>query len=140
MSGQQAILPDQGITSRMVALTKSQVDVATQESTTSTSYTNLSTTGPAITLSPGVTQDHMLVLYTTSGNTTAGSECYMSPAIAGGAASDSDASVCATANFGASEKIVLASAQTSGATHTPKYRASANSAVYKQRRTEGEPR
>lgn len=41
--------------SQWVQLTEEYADVSTQESTTSTSYTNLSTSGPAITIDTGTT-------------------------------------------------------------------------------------
>lgn len=140
MSGGQAVVTDQSITSRMVALTASQVDVATSETTTSTSYANLTTTGPAVTLSPGVAQNHLLLVKHREGE-PAGNGVYVSVAINGATALDQDGGrggwnttsmvAAGTGSF------LLAASQPTGATHTTKYKTGGGTLTSAERRLIG---
>ena len=132
-------IADQTVTSRMVDLTAQTAAVATSETTTSTSYTDLATAGPAVTLSPGVTQDHFLTLSSLLSNNTLDTAAIASVAIAGAAAVDADAAF-REGNANArvlSAKSVLAVAQTSGATHTMKFRAGGGTMAAQLRRIIG---
>lgn len=139
MSGGAFAIPDQSLTSRQIALIKSQVDIITDESTTSTSYANLTTIGPAITLSPGVTQTHLLTVASWIYVTNAGNAAYASVAIAGATASDADAAVAQwlIASSGKVANPIVAATQPSGSTHTMKYRATAFTADFLIRRLTG---
>ena len=111
--------------------------VATGETTTSTSYTDLATVGPAITLSPGRTTDQ-LILHAANCRTSAlGDSVAHSVAIAGAAASDADAhqhtSSTADAVVRASVHI-LALSVANGSTHTMKYRVGAGTGTFTERR------
>ncbi len=57
--------------------TRSTQDVATSETTTSTTYTDLATSGPAVTITPGRTTDQWISVSYVGGNTTAGDSYYM---------------------------------------------------------------
>lgn len=128
---------DQSILSSMVALTKSSVDVDTQQTTTSTSYVDLATVGPAITLTPGVTQTHYLIVGSELWHTTSNANTYHSVSVAGAAAADQDAAY----TFGTiglkSLRAVVASAVASGSTHTSKYRVVSGTGNYTLRRLLG---
>lgn len=129
-------IPDQLVTSRMADLTISEATVLTNETTTSTSYVDLTTVGPAVTLTPGVVQDHLLI-YTVACFTSSGG-ANSSISIAGAAASDNDLTQNNVVNqrmTGTSLK--LATAQASGATHTAKYRVSGGTGAFNQRRVVG---
>src|SRR5438132_1901438 len=53
---------DGSVGSRQVNLTKATADVAASETTTSTSYGDLTTVGPFVTLTPGVAQTHFVTV------------------------------------------------------------------------------
>lgn len=99
-------------------------NVATDETTTSLTYTDLATSGPAVTLSPGIATDQIILLRCVGGNNTASDTVKMSVAIAGASAVDADAATAALGNnavgFGSH---VRAAAVANASTHTAKYRA-----------------
>ena len=130
-------LQNQQITSAMVNLTAQTADVATQETTTSTSYTDLATGGPAVTLSPGVTQDQRLDVAGSIANGSAAAYSYMSIAIAAAAAADGDSARHAITTLLVSSRGTLATAVASGGVHTAKYRVTANTGTYAERRSMG---
>ena len=112
-------------------------DVTTSETTTSTSYTDLSTVGPAVTLTPGRTTDQMIVVsadgFTNSANNTA----HASVAIAGAAASDVNAWSVSAGSVSAGNRGSAATLSTSvanGSTHTMKYRVTAGTGTFGNRR------
>jgi len=137
-TGGLVVIANQSVLSRMVALTSSSADVATAETTTSTSYTNLATSGPANTLTSGVTQNH-LIHYNSAGFTTASGnvELRHSVAIAGATALDADSN---QVNTGANNEATsgghhaLAAAQASGAVHTSKYKVASGTCGWRTRR------
>lgn len=111
-------------------------DVATEETTSSTSYTDLATVGPAITLSPGRTTDQMLFISSvTQGVVNQSSLC--SVAIAGATALDADSIFNATestARAATTTRPILASGVANGGTHTMKYRVTGGTALWNRRR------
>lgn len=125
MPGGSSVIGNQTIVSRMVALTQSSVDVTTSQTTTSTSYTDLATTGPAVTLSSGVTQTNFLLVSATQGNTSGGFQNYASVAVNGATALDVDSYQGWTLGSDSVReglRAVVAASQASGNTHTMKYR------------------
>ena len=133
-------LQNQQITSAMVNLTHSTADVGTGETTTSTSYTDLATSGPAITLSPGVTQDHWISFSAWLSRSATASNSNMSISVAGAAADtggilrdDNDA----VGQPHTAERSRLATTQASGATHTTKYLTGAGTGQWQDRRVLG---
>lgn len=128
-------ISDQSVTSRMVDLTVATATVDTSETTTSTTYTDLTTAGPAITLSPGVTQDHLLII--SAGLTAGTANAWASVAIAGAAAADTDGAMNRATSRTMCAKQILATAQSSGATHTMKYKSEGGTATIQNRRIVG---
>ena len=110
--------------------TRSTQDVATSETTTSTSYTDLATSGPAVTLSPGRATDQLIALKAASSN-SASDHSFMSVAIAGVSAVDADAGRAVAAGP-ASHVIALAVAD--AATHTAKYKVNSGTGTFLNRR------
>lgn len=111
--------------------------VATQESTTSTSYTDLTTVGPSLTnLADG---QYIVAFGAAAGNDTAGSGARMSVSVNGAAASDTNSMIvsgAASANIpGLYVFKVTLSAAAGGGTNSlaVKYRAGANTAIFQQR-------
>lgn len=126
-------IDDQSIGSRELSLTVPTTDVVTQQTTTSTSYTDLATVGPAVTVSPGVTQEHLIMISAgVSSSTGAGAQA--SVAVAGGTPSVDDALSTQSTVLVRSTRVRLAAAQTNGATHTMKYLASSGTATFEGRR------
>ena len=117
--------------------TSSTADVVTDETTTSTSYTDLATSGPAVTLTPGVTATHLLLVAAEIRNQTDGQFCYASVAIAGAAASDNDAIDNGDDGRNMCSKQTLATSQASGATHTMKYKVQSSTGNFTYRRIIG---
>lgn len=119
------------------AITRATADVTTSETTTSTSYTDLATVGPAITLTPGQATDQMIV-FSANGAVAANlRQMSVSVAIAGAAASDVDALVMTSGNVVYQVRAsahVLAAAVANGATHTLKYKVAADTATFQNRR------
>lgn len=117
--------------------TWAQADVATSQTTTSTTYTDLTTAGPAVTLSPGTPQDHAVTVTADMANSAAGI-CLVAPAIAGGAASDTNAASLQGTNQVTAGKRTIATNQPSGATHTAKYRVTSGTGTFSGRRIQAE--
>ena len=117
-------------------ITSATADVTTSETTTSTSYTDLATVGPAVTITPGRTTDQVL-MYGALMRLSVGGELYSSPAIAGAAASDVNAFIATSANANEPYRGSAHAFPTSvanGSTHTLKYRVSAGTGTFIDRR------
>lgn len=130
---------NQSVLSKHVDLAWTSADVAAQETTTSTSFANLTTTGPEVTLTTGVTQDHLL-LYSTRGNGNGANYTIVAPSIAGAAVVEDDKTLVWMLNVAQDLKWSnhhLAAAQVSGATHTQKYRVTAGTGTFLERRMSG---
>ena len=126
-----------GTLSLTAAPTRSTQDVTTSETTTSVSYTDLATVGPAVTLTPGRTTDQIIFVSARIANNTGGQDSYISPAIAGAAASDVDAFVWAVAAanyFQRGSSHTLAASVADGSTHTAKYRVAGGTGTFVNRR------
>lgn len=132
-------IADGAVTSRKVNLTVGTADVATSQTTTSTSYTDLATVGPAVTLSPGITQEHLIHISARMQNDTDGARTHISVAIAGAAAVDADGAEFTTVTNqpGTYGRSILASAVASGSTHTMKYKVASGIGTYFHRRIIG---
>ena len=130
-------LQNQTITSAMVNLTRATADVATSETTTSTSDTDLATAGPAITLSSGVTQDFTLFWSGRMWNSAA-AYSVMGVSLAGAAVGTNDdthAQMNSVDNrYGG---CLIATAHASGSADTAKYRVSATTGTWASRRLIG---
>ena len=119
-----------------------QAVVATQETTTSTSYTDLTTTTDTVTVTIGASGMAMVLLYAAIGNTTAGAISYVSYAVSGAntiAASDAQSLYFQIAsgagNAGASGTMFfLTGLATGSTTFKMKYRVSANTGNFANRR------
>ena len=129
-------LPD---ASANLGVTRSTQNVATGETTTSVTYTDLATSGPAVTITPtnAVATDQIILYSATMDTSSAGNRSFMSPAIAGAAASDIDAQI--NTSGGASQPYrnsahALPTAVASGSTHTAKYRVTAGTGTFADRR------
>ena len=102
--------------------------VTTEETTTSTTYTDLATSGPAVTLTPGATSTQLIIVSSNMYNSGIGGRSFMSVAIAGAGASDTDAAYVqepVANSFEIATRMTRASGVADGATHTAKYRVSA---------------
>lgn len=122
-----------------LTITSSTQDVTTSETTTSTSYTNLATTGPAVTLSPGGSTTQIIGYSSAMKYNGGGDLAMISPSIAGAAASDVDAqAISSEPTAGTSERggnSLLASGVGNGSTHTLKYKSKGgNTATFSNRR------
>ena len=98
-------------------------DVDVTQSTTSTTYTDLATSGPAVTLSPGSATTQ--VISVSGGNVECtGTLAYASVAVAGAAAVDNNAGgqFEVTDNITAGPRLLLETAVADASTHTMKYR------------------
>lgn len=127
-------------TSRDFDLDLEQVNVSTSETTTSTSFTDLLTAGPAITITSGVTQDHLLWLGAWIRNSNANIFSFMSVAIGGVAAVNTNGPC--VEGFAADNELgpgwlVHAPSQASPAIHTAKYAVEANTGGFQHRRITG---
>ena len=115
--------------------TRSTQSIATSETTTSTTYTDLATSGPAVTITPGRATDQLILLAGRVSNSAA-DRVFMSVAIAGAGAADADA-VQASGAAGTTVQATshaLASAVADGATHTAKYKMSSGTGTFVDRR------
>ena len=131
-------IPDQGVTSRMLNLTALIASVATSETTTSTSFTDLATGGPAVTPTPGVTQNHLISVSCFTYNNTAGTgRNRMSPAIAGETAVIANAYGQTGTDETVGSAVHLATSQVSGAVHTSKYKVDAGTGTFSSRKIIG---
>lgn len=135
MSGGSSVIGNQSVLSRMVALTKSMAQVDTSETTTSGSYVNLTTAGPSVTLTPGVTQDHLLWYKARITNSTAAT--MYTPSIAGAAGSDADAAWGQGTGLISPANAHNATAQATGSTHAMKYAVTGGTGTYVYRRVVG---
>lgn len=116
-------IPDQLVTSRMANLDASITTVATSQTTTSLTYVDLATVGPAVTLTTGVTQDHLIIVSAYQDGQAAANGCLMTPAIAGAAAVDGTGTLDSrSGEFSRSSAVHLATGMASPSTHTAKYR------------------
>ena len=119
-----------------------QAVVATQETTTSTSYADLTTTTDSVTVTIGNSGIALVMLYAAIGNNTAGSLSYVSYAVSGAntiAASDSQSLYFQIAsgagNAGASGTTFFLTGLASGSTtFKMKYRVSATTGNFANRR------
>lgn len=110
-------------------------DVTADESTTSSSYTDLTTAGPAVTLTPGETMEHLIMVQAYMQTSVAGTTlAYMSPSIAGGAAADVNAALTSEVNRLTLSRTLINASVASGSTHTAKYRAFSGTAQFSNRR------
>jgi len=135
--GGAAGVAEQTVTSRMVDLTHDRAQVTTAETTTSTSYADLATVGPAITLSPGVTQDRWLGIYGRMHNSTNTSYSLMGVSIGGAAVGVVDLCFNTTTTEIAQSVTTRTTGATSGSTDTNKYRVSANTGTFSNRSIHG---
>ena len=109
----------------------------TSQSTSSNSYTNLATSGPAITLT--VPPSGRVLVSVTSGMTggTGSTSCFMSFVVSGGsalAASDARALILTNNNLQqASASFIVALTPSTSATFTAQYRASASTCTFVSR-------
>lgn len=106
-------------------ITSGTQDVTTAETTTSTTYTDLATAGPAVTLSPGRATDQVIEFQATQYITSGIGSPAASVAIAGAAAADVDAALGPNNSVSLGLKVgskVLALAVANAATHTLKYK------------------
>jgi len=138
MSGEFFSVPDQAIPSRVVTLTQSSSDTTTSQTSTSASYTDLATTGPSITLSSGVTQNHWLTHSSWVKGSLSSVDCYSSIAIAGAGAQDVDGAQMVGNTTGATgTRIISATSIASGSTHTMKYKVGSGTGTWAERRITG---
>ena len=107
-------------------------DILTEQTTPSTSYTNLATTGPEIT---GLSDGQFLVLFGYTGFAPAGTGSVMSVSVNGAAASDNDWATQDNASNASTSRIVLKTLAGSGSnTITAKYRSKfAGTSTYSKR-------
>lgn len=114
-------------------------DVITDETTSSTSYGDLGTLGPAITIAPGITQNHFIIFSGDIYSSTSNSRGAMAVAVNGASATDTDGIIITSpgGNNITSSKCITAAAQASGNTHTSKYRALENTMHGRTRRISG---
>lgn len=115
----------------------STLDVTTSETTTSTSFTDLATSGPAVTLSPGATVDHLILIRARLSSTS--DAAFASVAIAGAAAADVDAIVHQSTALLQAGSHVYAADVASGSTHTMKYRVGGGTGTFLNRRISAVP-
>lgn len=129
------VLPaDQSITSRKLNLDHASAQVAARETTTSTTYTDLATAGPSVTVSPGVTQDYLILLQAIGGQSGASGRTFMSVSVGGAAASDGDAAQSGVLADESICGVTIATNVPSGTTFTAKYRVASGTGVWEQRR------
>lgn len=128
-----AMVQDSAIISRKVDLTHGTAFVTASETTTSTTYADLATAGPSVTLSPGITQDYLILYYARASN-TGPSYSIMAPSIAGAAPSDNDAVLNKTVGDFTLHGHTIASAVASGSTIKLQYRVDGNTGAFSWRR------
>ena len=118
-------------------VTRATADVTTTETTTSTSYTDLATSGPAVTITPGRSTDQFIAINAYGRCTTDGNTAHMSVAIAGAGAADVDSLGVIGTSGGGFAKVgahALPTGVANGATHTAKYRTTAGTGSFANRR------
>lgn len=121
--------------------TTSAAEVLTGQSTTSTSFTDLTTVGPAVTVTIGSTGKAMSSLYAAFNNNTVGQESMMGLAVSGAttiAASDAYAlgmyAFTASAGLRMSAIFLVTGLNAGSNTFTTKYRATGGTATFFNRR------
>ena len=103
--------------------TSGYADVSPEQTTTSTAFTDLTTVGPAVTLSPGSTQDYLI--WVACSSKTSNPDYYgafMGVSIAGAAALNANAGASYTGSLESNCWPVVATSVANGSTHTAKYR------------------
>jgi hypothetical protein len=110
-----------------------QATVSTLETTTSTSYVNLTTTGPAVSISPVLPTDQMVEVSADVSNSAAG-VCLMAPSLSGTAAVDTDSCTVQGTSQSTTSRRVGAANQATAATHTAKYRVTSGTGSWSNRR------
>ena len=136
MSGGYNVIGNQSILSRMVALTKATSDVTTNQTTTSTSYTNLATTGPSITLTPGVTQDYILAGKSYVYSNTGGNNVFAGISVAGATPLDKYAVTVTSPNnvsIEAATATIVASSHANNTSDLLQYRVVSGTGAYQNR-------
>ena len=115
-----------------------QAVVATSETTTSTTYTNLATVGPAIAVSTGAAA--LVIVSATISNNTAGSTVLMGHAVTGASTHSAQDSIAliyessgASDLVGASFAFLRTDLTTGSNTFTAVYRVTANTGTFKDR-------
>jgi hypothetical protein len=116
--------------------------VATSETTASTTYTDLTTPGPAVTVTVGASGMVMVLIYGQLGNTNVGSQSFISFAASGAntqAASDGMAlgvQIASSAGLGisAGATFLLTGLNPGSTTFTSKYRVTATTGNFSNRR------
>ena len=128
-------LEDGQVLSRKVDLTCQRTHIVTSQTTTSTSAADLATTGPAITLSPGITMDQLLSFGAYSLNTNAGVATEIDLQLNGAVVTGENYLYYMNgANYASSpSKTVLAEAIPTGQTHRLRYLVGANTGTYANR-------
>ena len=117
--------------------TSGTTDVTTSETTTSTTYTDLATSGPAVTLSPGGSTTQLIYISGNLENSVASAISTISVSIAGAAATDTNGA--AEQSPTAARRWVvgrwnLASAVANASTHTAKYKVDTGTGTFLDRR------
>lgn len=118
-------------------ITSSTADVATSETTTSTTYTDLATVGPAVTITPGRAADQIIHIMAAQFIASGIGLPLTSVAIAGAAAADADATMGPSNEVGSRSRFgvtILAAAVANGSTHTAKYRVTGGTGTFLNRR------
>lgn len=111
--------------------------VSTSEATTSSSYTNLTTPGPAVTVTTGVRA--LVVFGAWITNDTAGSRVFMSYAVSGAttvAAADASAmahDASSTNRIVGASRVIMQGLTAGSNTFTAQYKVSANTGTFSQR-------
>ena len=127
-------IPDLGFTMGAQP-TRSTQDVATSETTTSTTYTDLATSGPAVTITPGRATDQLILMRAHFGNNNAATASFMSVAVAGVTAVDANSIATILGNNDQAQSgHLMPLAVVDGCTHTAKYRVSGNTGTFVSRR------
>ncbi len=111
--------------------------IATAETTTSTSYTDLTTVGPSVTATIPNSGNALVILTVGSSNTNNGAECAMGFAAAGAAVDDARAVINPSRNANEVLQysgVFFVSGLTTGSnTFTAKYRTEANTCTFRNR-------
>lgn len=118
----------------------SQATVATSQASASTTYTDLATVGPAVTVTIGSTGKAELSLYNAQNNNTAGAPVFMAFAVSGAstvAAADTQ-SLAFTSPVGgggnrSGASFLLTGLAAGSTTFTAKYRAGSNTGTWQDR-------
>lgn len=114
-------------------VTRDGAQVLSSETTTSTTYTALATSGPAVTLSPGSTTTHQIwVIAEMSGSVV--DNVFVSVTIGGASASDDNAANNSDTRVVTAGTTIEAASQTDGATHTAQYRVGSGTGTFLRRK------